>query len=72
MPSSRANTAVDLMAVGGGVQVEFKPDLELYKQRESTGACALVAQRTTGDAATRSGRLDQRERSEWRAGVAVV
>lgn len=42
MPSSRANTAVDLMAVGGGVQLEFKTDRELYKHRESAVACASV------------------------------
>ena len=42
MPNSRANTAVDLMAVGGGVQIEFKTDRELYKQRESAVACASV------------------------------
>jgi hypothetical protein len=44
MPSSRANTAVDLMAVGVGesnFKSEFKTDRELYKQR--------VARRTAGD-----------------------
>lgn len=52
MPSTRANMAVDLIAVGvegSNFKSEFKPDRELYKQRESTVACAPVAQRTAGD-----------------------
>ena len=52
MPSSRANTAVDLIAVGvqgSDFKIEFKPDRELYNQRESTVACAPVARRTAGD-----------------------
>jgi hypothetical protein len=52
MPSSRANTAVDLMAVdvgGSNFKSEFKTDRELYKQRETTVACASVARRTAGD-----------------------
>jgi hypothetical protein len=43
MPSSRANTAVDLMAVGSEgstVQIQVMTDRALYKRWESAVACA--------------------------------